>query len=80
MSPASAKSGLFGCNSVFNILLDCIVSQMTVNSFESIIVFVSSYVRIQCQLHNTEIWAISLTYCGLVTPYGDRELGQHWLR
>ena len=21
-----------------------------------------------------------LTYCGLVTPYGDRDLGQHWLR
>ena len=22
----------------------------------------------------------SLTHCGLVTPYGDRDLGQHWLR
>ena len=21
-----------------------------------------------------------LTRCGLVTPYGDRDLGQHWLR
>ena len=21
-----------------------------------------------------------LTLCGLVTPYGDMELGQHWLR
>ena len=21
-----------------------------------------------------------LTHCGLVTPYGDMELGQHWLR
>ena len=21
-----------------------------------------------------------LTYCGLMTPYGDRDLGQHWLR
>ena len=21
-----------------------------------------------------------LTHCGLVTPYGDRDLGQHWLR
>ena len=21
-----------------------------------------------------------LTHCGLVTPYGDRYLGQHWLR
>ena len=20
-----------------------------------------------------------LTHCGLVTPYGDRDLGQHWL-
>ena len=23
---------------------------------------------------------LSLTHCGLVTPYGDRDLGQHWLR
>ena len=22
----------------------------------------------------------SLTHCGLVTPYGDIDLGQHWLR
>ena len=22
----------------------------------------------------------SLTHCGLVTPYGGRDLGQHWLR
>ena len=22
----------------------------------------------------------TLTHCGLVTPYGDMELGQHWLR
>ena len=24
--------------------------------------------------------AAELTHCGLVTPYGDMELGQHWLR
>ena len=24
--------------------------------------------------------ANELTHCGLATPYGDRELGQHWLR
>ena len=23
---------------------------------------------------------IQLTHCGLLTPYGDMELGQHWLR
>ena len=23
---------------------------------------------------------VSLTHWGLVTPYGDRDLGQHWLR
>ena len=23
---------------------------------------------------------ITLTHCGLVTPYGDKDLGQHWLR
>ena len=22
----------------------------------------------------------NLTHCGLVTPYGDIDLGQHWLR
>ena len=22
---------------------------------------------------------VKLTHCGLVTPYGDRDLGQHWL-
>ena len=22
----------------------------------------------------------ALTHCGLVTPYGDTDLGQHWLR
>ena len=22
----------------------------------------------------------SLTHCGLVTPYGNKDLGQHWLR
>ena len=21
-----------------------------------------------------------LTHCGLVMPYGDRDLGQHWLK
>ena len=39
---------------------------------------------------NTELWNLwlgsnklgspSLTHCGLMTPYGDRDLGQHWLR
>ena len=23
---------------------------------------------------------LALTHCGLVMPYGDMELGQHWLR
>ena len=26
------------------------------------------------------LWVMILTHCGLVTPYGDRDLGQHWLR
>ena len=25
-------------------------------------------------------WANELTHCGLVMPYGDIDLGQHWLR
>ena len=25
-------------------------------------------------------WGVIKTHCGLVTPYGVRELGQHWLR
>ena len=34
--------------------------------------------HIQCI---NSLGAISvLTHCGLVTPYGDRDLGQHWLR
>ena len=24
--------------------------------------------------------SFALTHCGLVTPYGDRDLGQQWLR
>ena len=30
-----------------------------------------------CKWHGM---SVSLTYCGLATPYGDRDLGQHWLR
>ena len=26
------------------------------------------------------LYNFKLTHCGLVTPYGDMELGQHWLR
>ena len=29
---------------------------------------------------NTHKLDLNLTHCGLVTPYGDRGLGQHWLR
>ena len=34
--------------------------------------------------HVIQIWLytgfiVSLTHCGLVTPYGDTDLGQHWL-
>ena len=29
--------------------------------------------------HSTDC-KVMLTHCGLVTPYGDMELGQHWLR
>ena len=28
----------------------------------------------------TPLRANELTHCGLVMPYGDMELGQHWLR
>ena len=31
---------------------------------------------LQCGVH----FVFVLTYCGLMTPYGDVELGQHWLR
>ena len=27
-----------------------------------------------------QLHVLDLTHCGLVTPYGDRDLGQHWLR
>ena len=26
------------------------------------------------------LWFMILTHCGLETPYGDMEMGQHWLR
>ena len=31
-------------------------------------------------MHVCSIRGDQLTHCGLVTPYGDRDLGQHWLR
>ena len=34
-------------------------------------------------LHMRNIYCIianPLNYCGLVAPYGDRDMGQHWLR
>ena len=34
---------------------------------------------LNCIMINT-IHQTILTHWGLVTPYGDRELGQHWLR
>ena len=37
--------------------------------------------RIKPVLTPVTFWSSSdLTHCGLVTPYGDRDLGQHWLR
>ena len=34
-----------------------------------------------CSWDCIEVWGgDELTHCGLVTPYGDRDLGQHWLR
>ena len=29
---------------------------------------------------NSDLVKQTLTHCGLVTPYGGRDLGQHWLR
>ena len=31
-------------------------------------------------LHYDFVYDILLTHCGLVTPYGDTDLGQHWFR
>ena len=28
----------------------------------------------------SDAWSCWLMHCGLMTPYGDRDLGQHWLR
>ena len=30
--------------------------------------------------HAIDLQTSNLTHCGLVMPYGDRDLGQHWLR
>ena len=32
------------------------------------------------KLHLNSPMTYELTHCGLVTPYGERDLGQHWLR
>ena len=40
----------------------------------------NSYVGKMVYLFWTLANEIRLTDCGLVTPYGDRDLGQHWLR
>ena len=36
-----------------------------------------------CSISNATHWrycSLALTHCGLMTPYGDGDLGQHWLR
>ena len=44
----------------------------------SIFVMCSKMTNSNLQLHLST--AYELTHCGLVTPYGGRDLGQHWLR
>ena len=43
-------------------------------------VFGSQYCMSLCVYCKVCYRGTDLTYCGLVTPYGDRDLGQHWLR
>ena len=33
-----------------------------------------------CDRSGQFVWPIPFSHCGLVTPYVDRDLGQHWLR
>ena len=33
-----------------------------------------------CDNHRISLVPMKLTHCGLVTPYGDIDLGRHWLR
>ena len=43
--------------------------------------FVQFYLRnANFPLAKTNPFVKEFTHCGLVTPYGDKDLGQHWLR
>ena len=52
--------------------------------FDDVIVYLilfSNSVESQLMLQNTiMLWEYVVTHCSLVTPYGDRDLGQQWLR
>ena len=51
-------------------------------------IWISNYIYIKllgaishpCLKFNSGLAKISLTHCGLMTPYGDLDLGQHWFR
>ena len=43
---------------------------------EQLIICVAIF-QIQCV---KGFWTLGTMYCGLMMPYGDRDVGQHWLR
>ena len=49
--------------------------------FEEVGVYTLGRVYV-CEYNYSQISNIicTLTHCGLMTPYGDRDLGHHWLR
>ena len=47
----------------------------TIKTLPTVVAFINMMIEI---LKNDVV--ILLTHCGLVTSYGERDLGQHWLR
>ena len=55
----------------------CCVLLTLVNIY-AILVYMED--EVNCNLLSSQCCNIILTHCGLVTPYGNMELGQYWLR
>ena len=70
------KCAVSGC--LNDILYDAPIASLWIyNSPYKTLTWSTSYFTMA---NSTRTCSIILTHCGLMTPYGDRDLGQHWLR
>ena len=53
-----------------------LVSQQQLNTLWTMCIILGMY----CVQSGTDVTIVQLTHCGQVMPYGDIDLGQHWLR